>query len=89
MKQPVDQQTPQSEAQVTIIPAASSTTVQPFDQQHVVETGGEVVVLPAAKRETVCVAAYCRVSTDLEEQEGSLEAQIAHWTEVVSTHGGG
>ncbi|MBR3018881.1 MAG: recombinase family protein [Clostridia bacterium] len=43
--------------------------------------------IPATERPVVYVAAYCRVSTDLEEQEGSLEAQVAHWTEFVTTHG--
>ena len=29
------------------------------------------------------VAAYCRVSTDNEEQATSYEAQIAHYTEFI------
>ena len=29
------------------------------------------------------VAAYCRVSTDLEEQESSYEAQVRHYTEYI------
>ena len=29
------------------------------------------------------VAAYCRVSTDTEEQATSYEAQIAHYTEYI------
>lgn len=29
------------------------------------------------------VAAYCRVSTDLEEQENSYEAQCLHYTNVI------
>ena len=29
------------------------------------------------------VAAYCRVSTDLEEQESSYEAQVSHYNEMI------
>ncbi len=29
------------------------------------------------------IAAYCRVSTDLEEQESSYEAQMAHYSEII------
>ena len=29
------------------------------------------------------VAAYCRVSTEKEEQEYSLESQIAHFTQLI------
>ena len=32
------------------------------------------------------VAAYCRVSTEKEEQESSLEAQIAHFTSRISSN---
>lgn len=32
------------------------------------------------------VAAYCRVSTDLEEQEGSYEAQIRHYTDFIESN---
>ena len=32
------------------------------------------------------VAAYCRVSTDLEEQESSYDAQIPHYTAYVNEH---
>ena len=32
------------------------------------------------------VAAYCRVSTDLEEQESSYDAQIRHYTAYVNEH---
>ena len=30
------------------------------------------------------VAAYCRVSTDSDEQAGSYEAQVAHYTDYIS-----
>ncbi len=32
----------------------------------------------------LCVAAYCRVSTDSKEQETSYEAQIEHYTEYIN-----
>ena len=32
------------------------------------------------------VAAYCRVSTDSEEQESSYEMQVAHYTEYIEGH---
>ena len=49
-----------------------------------------IVVIPAKSREetqrTSClkVVAYCRVSTDQEEQESSYEAQISYYTEKIS-----
>ena len=32
------------------------------------------------------VAAYCRVSTDSDEQATSYEAQIEHYTEYIKSH---
>ena len=55
----------------------------------------KVKVIPAKKRQTdhsgssadipakLRVAAYCRVSTLLEEQESSYEAQVRHYTEFI------
>ena len=37
-------------------------------------------------RETIRVAAYCRVSTDEESQESSMEAQTSHWEQVIGSH---
>lgn len=34
------------------------------------------------------VAAYCRVSTDYEDQLNSLSTQIKYFTEYISTHDG-
>ena len=34
------------------------------------------------------VAAYCRVSTDMEDQLHSLSAQIKYFTEYISDHDG-
>lgn len=43
-----------------------------------------------AKKETpnpaLRVAAYCRVSTDSDEQATSYEAQVAHYTEYIQSH---
>ena len=32
------------------------------------------------------VAAYCRVSTNHEEQESSLETQISYYEKLISSH---
>jgi len=57
---------------------------------------GNVTLIPArrqvgnnikkAEKPKLRVAAYCRVSTDSEEQATSYEAQIEHYTEYISTH---
>ena len=50
----------------------------------------KVVIIPAKSKEALQtleklrVAAYCRVSTDQEEQETSYEAQISYYTEKIS-----
>lgn len=30
-----------------------------------------------------CIATYCRVSTDSDEQAGSYEVQVQHYTEYI------
>ena len=55
---------------------------------------GNVMVIPAkrqvgnnikkAEKPKLRVAAYCRVSTDSDEQATSYEAQIEHYTEYIS-----
>ena len=51
-----------------------------------------VVMIPAKSREEIQrihklkVAAYCRVSTDDEEQETSYEAQIGYYTEKIKNN---
>lgn len=54
-----------------------------------------VIVIPARRRvgsqrtaaqvQKIRVAAYCRVSTDSEEQETSYEAQVSHYTEYIKS----
>lgn len=54
---------------------------------------GNVMVIPAkrqvgntvkqSEQKKLRVAAYCRVSTDSEEQETSYEAQVTHYTEYI------
>lgn len=54
---------------------------------------GNVMVIPArrqvgnnvkkADQPKLRVAAYCRVSTDSDEQETSYEAQVTHYTEYI------
>ena len=54
----------------------------------------EVEVIPAKKllpkiidqQPKIRVAAYCRVSTDEEEQESSFELQVEHYTKFISAH---
>ena len=55
-----------------------------------------VTVIPARKRvgsqrmatqvQKTRVAAYCRVSTDSEEQETSYEAQVEHYTDYIRSN---
>ncbi len=52
-----------------------------------------IVVIPPKSREEIRqserrlrVAAYCRVSTDQEEQESSYEAQISYYTEKINSN---
>ena len=44
-----------------------------------------VVTMPA---QVTKAAAYCRVSTDSEEQESSYEAQVTHYTNFIQSHDG-
>ena len=43
---------------------------------------------PAAERPVVNVAAYCRVSTDMEIQKTSLETQMDSYKQIISEHPG-
>jgi len=43
-----------------------------------------LLVLKAKENRQLRVAAYCRVSTDMEEQINSYEAQIAYYTEAIA-----
>ncbi|MCM1061805.1 MAG: recombinase family protein [Eubacterium sp.] len=51
----------------------------------------KIIVIPAKNREEIArenrqkVAAYCRVSTDREEQENSYEAQVSYYTEKIQS----
>lgn len=55
---------------------------------------GSVTVIPATRkgnvqketREKLRVAAYCRVSTELEQQQGSFESQITYYTNRIRSH---
>ena len=44
-----------------------------------------VVTMPA---QVTKAAAYCRVSTDSEEQGSSYEAQVTHYTNFIQSHDG-
>ena len=58
------------------------------------ETAPKVIVIPAkketpqeqAQKRHLRVAAYCRVSTDDEEQLTSYENQIQYYTELISAN---
>ncbi len=57
------------------------------------QSGMRIVMIPAKSREEtgqterrLRVAAYCRVSTDQEEQESSYEAQIGYYTEKIKNN---
>ena len=39
-----------------------------------------------AKRKKLRVAAYCRVSTDQEEQQRSFENQVAYYTDLIQSN---
>lgn len=58
---------------------------------------GTVTFIPAKKQvgkrkdtdaPNLRVAAYCRVSTDTDEQATSYEAQIEHYTDYIKKHPG-
>jgi len=39
-----------------------------------------------AEQPKLRIAAYCRVSTDSDEQETSYETQVSHYTEYIKSH---
>lgn len=58
---------------VRIIPAQMAKPIQVKDN-------------PAVQTKKTRVAAYCRVSTDMEEQESSFESQVNHYTEYINAN---
>ena len=59
------------ESNITVIPA----------RRHVGNT-----VKKQEEHPKLRVAAYCRVSTDSDEQETSYDAQVRHYTEFIQQH---
>jgi len=59
---------------------ARSVTVIPARSQKV-RTGHKVV-----QEKKIRVAAYCRVSTDQEDQLHSFEAQVEYYTKYINEH---
>lgn len=53
------------------------------DQQRIREIPANPFVQTGHKRRRLRVAAYCRVSTEQEEQESSFENQIEYYTELI------
>ena len=54
--------------------------------------GKKVVMIPAtrnflekSRKAILNVAAYCRVSTESEEQQGSFQSQVQHYTEKIKS----
>ena len=57
---------------------------------------GTVMIIPAKKQvgssiakeevKKLRVAAYCRVSTDMDAQQGSYESQIRHYTDYINSN---
>lgn len=87
------------EKNVQVLPRESIKTVKERKQRKkkksVVSTRTfEVEVIPAKKllpdkidqKPRIRVAAYCRVSTDEEEQESSFELQVEHYTKFINAH---
>jgi site-specific DNA recombinase len=87
------------ENNVQVLPRESLKTVKERKQRKkkksVVSTRTfEVEVIPAKKllpdridqKPRIRVAAYCRVSTDEEEQESSFELQVEHYTKFINAH---
>ena len=56
----------------------------------------EIIKIPAnrtladlrRKKRKLQVAAYCRVSTEEEEQQSSFEIQVAYYTNLITNHEG-
>ena len=68
------------------LPSVDETTLTPVEGDRSVTV---IKATPKALREghnMLRVAAYCRVSTDMEEQEGSYEVQCSHYRELITNH---
>ena len=60
--------------------------------EAIAQSDMRIVVIPAKSRDEIKrsarlkEAAYCRVSTDQEEQKSSYEAQIGYYTEIIKNN---
>ena len=52
----------------------------------VIKTTQQAVTSPSEAHEQIPVCAYCRVSTDSDQQETSYEAQVKHYTDYINAH---
>ena len=59
-------------------------TVTPVQKRVDVIPANVLLTKPNARKKKLRVAAYCRVSTEQEEQQSSYAAQIAYYTEKIS-----
>lgn len=59
-------------------------TIAPVQKRVDVIPANILFTKPNARKRKLRVAAYCRVSTEQEEQQSSYAAQIAYYTEKIS-----
>ena len=59
-------------------------TVTPMQKKVDVIPANILLTKPNARKRKLRVAAYCRVSTEQEEQQSSYAAQIAYYTEKIN-----
>lgn len=59
-------------------------TIAPVQKRVDVIPANVLLTKPNARKKKLRVAAYCRVSTEQEEQQSSYAAQIAYYTDKIS-----
>lgn len=59
-------------------------TITPIQKKVDVIPANILLTKPNARKRKLRVAAYCRVSTEQEEQQSSYAAQIAYYTDKIS-----
>ena len=59
-------------------------TIAPVQKRVDIIPANILLTKPNARKRKLRVAAYCRVSTEQEEQQSSYAAQIAYYTDKIS-----
>ena len=59
-------------------------TLTPLQKRVDIIPANILLTKPNARKRKLRVAAYCRVSTEQEEQQSSYAAQIAYYTDKIS-----